>query len=121
MSVEPKALLRSLFDAAVSAADPARVLAQYLPPPPKGRTIVIGAGKGAASMARAVESAWTGTLSGVVVTRYGHHLPTRDIEVLEASHPVPDAAGLAGSKRLLAAVQGLSEDDLVICLISGGA
>jgi glycerate 2-kinase len=121
MSVEPKALLRSLFDAAVSAADPARVLAHYLPEPPKGRTIVIGAGKGAASMARAVEAAWPGKLSGVVVTRYGHHLATRDIEVLEASHPVPDAAGLAGSKRLLAAVQGLSEDDLVICLISGGA
>ena len=121
MSVEPKALLRSLFDAAVSAADPARVLAHYLPEPPKGRTIVIGAGKGAASMARAVEAAWPGKLSGVVVTRYGHHLETHDIEVLEASHPVPDAAGLTGSKRLLAAVQGLSEDDLVICLISGGA
>ncbi len=121
MSVEPKALLRSLFDAAVAAADPARVLAHYLPPQPQGRTIVIGAGKGAASMARAVEAAWPGRLSGVVVTRYGHHLPTQQIEVLEASHPVPDAAGLAGAKRLLAAVNGLTVDDLVICLISGGA
>src|SRR5579863_5723080 len=121
MSVEPKVLLRSLFDAAVSAADPARVLGHYLPKPPKGRTIVIGAGKGAASMARAVEAAWPGELTGVVVTRYGHRLSTKHVEVLEASHPVPDAAGLVGSKRLLAAVQKLTEDDLVICLISGGA
>jgi glycerate 2-kinase len=118
---EPKTLLRSLFDAAVSAADPARVLARHLPPPPKGRTLVIGAGKAAASMARVVEAAWPGELSGLVVTRYGHHLPTRKIEVIEASHPVPDEAGLAASRRILASVQGLSADDLVLCLISGGA
>jgi hydroxypyruvate reductase len=118
---EPKALLRSLFETAISAADPARVLARHLPPPPKGRTLVVGAGKAAASMALAVEAAWPGELSGLVVTRYGHHLPTRTIEVIEASHPVPDAAGLAGSSRILASLKGVSEDDLVLCLISGGA
>ncbi len=118
---EPKALLRSLFETAISAADPARVLARHLPPPPKGRTLVIGAGKAAASMACAVEAAWPGELSGLVVTRYGHRLPTRTIEVIEASHPVPDAAGLAGSSRILASLKGLTEDDLVLCLISGGA
>ncbi len=116
-----KSLLRSLFEAAVSAADPARVLARHLPPPPKGRTLVIGAGKAAASMARAVEAAWPAELSGLVVTRYGHRLPTRKIEVIEASHPVPDAAGLAGSSRILASLKALSADDLVLCLISGGA
>ncbi len=118
---DEKSLLRSLFDAAISAADPGRVLARHLPPPPKGRTLVVGAGKAAASMARAVETAWSGNLSGVVVTRYGHHLPTRMIEVVEAGHPVPDEAGLAASRRILASLKGLSEDDLVLCLISGGA
>lgn len=121
MLSEPKAFLRSLFEAAIAAADPARVLARHLPPPPKGRTLVIGAGKAAASMARAVEAAWPGELSGLVVTRYGHHLPTRKIEVIEASHPVPDAAGLAGSRRILASLKDLTADDLVLCLISGGA
>jgi glycerate 2-kinase len=116
-----KSLLRSLFQAAISAADPARVLASHLPPPPKGRTLVVGAGKAAAAMAHAVEAAWPGELSGLVVTRYGHHLPTRKIEVIEASHPVPDAAGLAASRKLLETLRGLSEDDLVLCLISGGA
>lgn len=118
---EPRVLLRSLFDAAVAAADPACVLAHYLPKPPKGRTIVIGAGKGAASMARAFEAAWPADYSGLVVTRYGYSVPTKKIEVIEAAHPVPDAAGLAGSKKLFERVQGLSADDLVVCLISGGA
>ncbi|MGB8278845.1 MAG: glycerate kinase [Methylovirgula sp.] len=114
-------MLRSLFDAAVAAADPACVLAQYLPPPPKGRTIVIGAGKAAAAMACAVEAAWPADYSGLVVTRYGHSLPTRKIEVIEAAHPVPDAAGLVGAQKILARVTGLTPDDLVLCLISGGA
>ncbi len=118
---DEKAFLRSLFEAAISAADPGRVLARYLPPPPKGRTLVVGAGKAAASMARAVEAAWPGDLSGIVVTRYGHQLPTRKIEVIEASHPVPDAAGLAASRRILASLKGLTQDDLVLCLVSGGA
>ncbi len=118
---DEKSLLRSLFDAAISAADPGGVLGRHLPAPPKGRTLVIGAGKAAASMARAVEAVWPGDLSGIVVTRYGHHLPTRKIEVVEASHPVPDGAGLAASGRILASLKGLSEDDLVLCLISGGA
>src|SRR5579883_303366 len=118
---EPKIFLRSLFEAAISAADPARVLARHLPAPPRGRTFVIGAGKAAAATARAAEDAWPDELSGVVVTRYGHRMPTRRIEVLEASHPVPDAAGLAASKRILESVKGLSADDLVLCLISGGA
>lgn len=118
---EPKAFLRSLFESAISAADPGRVLARHLPPPPAGRTVVVGAGKASASMARAVEAAWPGELSGLVVTRYGHHLPTRKIEVIEASHPVPDAAGLAAARRILSSLEGLTKDDLVICLISGGA
>jgi hydroxypyruvate reductase len=118
---DPRLFLRSLFDAAVAAADPACVLSHYLPPPPKGRTIVIGAGKGAASMARALEAAWPADYSGLVVTRYGYKVPTRKIEVIEAAHPVPDAAGLAGAQKLFDAVKGLSPDDLVICLISGGA
>jgi glycerate 2-kinase len=119
--LDEKSFLRSLFEAAISAADPARVLARHLPPPPKCRTLVIGAGKAAASMARAVEAAWPSDLSGIVVTRYGHHLPTRKIEVVEASHPVPDEAGLAASGRILASLKGLTKDDLVLCLISGGA
>ncbi len=118
---EPRSLLRSLFEAAIAAADPACVLAQYLPPPPKGRTIVIGAGKAAAAMACAVEAAWPSDYSGLVVTRYGYNVPTRKIEVIEAAHPVPDAAGLDGAQKILARVTGLTPDDLVLCLISGGA
>ena len=118
---DPRLFLRSLFDAAVAAADPARVLAHYLPPQPKGRTIVIGAGKAAAAMARAFEAAWPGDYSGLVVTRYGYKVPTQKIEVIEAAHPVPDAAGLDGARKIFARVEGLSKDDLVVCLISGGA
>ena len=117
---EPGDLLRRLFAAAVAAADPAVSLAQHLPSPPPGRTVVVGAGKAAASMARAVEAAWPGELSGLVVTRYGHGAPTARIEVVEAAHPVPDAAGEAAARRVLDLVAGLTPDDLVLCLISGG-
>ena len=120
MPANGRLLLLSLFDAAVAAAAPARCLAAHLPPPPRGRTLVIGAGKAAASMAQALEAGWPGELSGMVVTRYGHRVPTARIEVLEAAHPVPDAAGRAAAARMLNLVQGLSADDLVICLISGG-
>lgn len=92
----------------------------HLPPPPKGRTVVVGAGKGAAAMARVVEDHWAGPLSGLVVTRDGHGVPCRAIEVVEASHPVPDARGRAAAARILGAVKGLRADDLVLCLISGG-
>lgn len=113
--------LRRLLDAALDAADPARTLPSHLPPPPQGRTIVIGAGKAAAKMARAVEDHWPGPLTGLVVTRYGHGVPCRRIEVVEAAHPVPDAAGQDAAKRILAMVEVLTAEDLVICLISGGA
>ncbi|MEM7647706.1 MAG: glycerate-2-kinase family protein, partial [Cyanobacteria bacterium P01_A01_bin.70] len=116
----PTEILRSLFDAAVAAAQPDRRIPEFLPPPPKGRTVVVGAGKSAAAMARAVEQAWSGALEGVVVTRYGHSAETQTIEVLEAAHPVPDANGMAAAERILETVIPLGEDDLVICLISGG-
>ena len=115
-----QALLRALFDAAVAAADPFRCLPAYLPEPPKGRTIVIGAGKAGGSMARALEDHWAGPLEGLVVTRYGHKIPTERIEVVEAAHPVPDEAGREAAARILKMVQGLTAEDLVICLISGG-
>ncbi len=121
---DPAALLRELFDAALGAADPKLAVPPHLPPqgssPPKGRTLVIGAGKAAATMARAVETNWHGPLEGLVVTRYGHAVPCETIEVVEAAHPVPDEAGRAAAERILGMVQGLSDDDLVICLISGG-
>lgn len=118
--LESRQFLTSLFEAAVAAADPVAGLAAHLPQRPSGRTIVVGAGKGAAQMARALESLWDGPLSGLVVTRYGYGCDTRSIEVIEAAHPVPDAAGLVASKRLFGTVANLSEDDLVIALISGG-
>jgi len=115
-------LLRGIFAAAVAAADPAVVLAQHLPAPGPKRNVVIGAGKAAASMAAALEAAWPEVdIEGVVVTRYGHAVPTQRIKVLEASHPVPDAASEAGARALMAAVSGLSAEDQVIALISGGA
>jgi hydroxypyruvate reductase len=117
---DPRALLTRLFDAAVAAAQPERCLPPHLPPPPKGRTVAVGAGKAAAAMARATEAHWRGPLQGLVVTRYGQKLPTEKIEVVESSHPVPDAAGEAAARRILAQVQGLGCDDLVLCLISGG-
>ncbi len=112
--------LRSLFDAAVAAADPVATIKAHLPAPPKGRTIVIGAGKASAEMARALEQHWPTPLSGLVVTRYGHGAATKGIEIVEAGHPVPDEAGAAAALRMMALVQGLGADDLVIALISGG-
>ena len=120
MTPADRAFLTSLFDAAVAAADPAQALAAHLPLPPKGRTVVIGAGKGAAQLAAAFESLWPQPLEGVVVTRYGYACPTRRIRVMEAAHPVPDTAGLAASAALQQAVQGLTPDDLVVALICGG-
>jgi len=117
---DKRAFLVGLFRAAIDAASPAKTLARFLPPPPKGRTIVIGAGKAASSMAAAVEAAWPWPLEGLVVTRYGHGAPTRRIEVVEAAHPVPDAAGEKAALRILERVKGVSPDDLVLCLISGG-
>jgi hydroxypyruvate reductase len=115
--------LRAIFDAAVAAADPRVVLAAHLPPKPTGgRVVVVGGGKSAAVMAAALEDAWPDVpMTGVVVTRYGHAVPTRGIEVIEASHPVPDANSQKGAERLLAAVKNLTKDDLVIALMSGGA
>lgn len=118
--MSPTDLLRSLFEAAVAAAQPDQQIPHYLPPPPKGKTVVVGAGKSAAAMARAVENAWTAPLEGVVVTRYSHSAETNIIEVLEAAHPVPDANGMAAAERILETVTPLGQDDLVICLISGG-
>ncbi len=118
---EARAALRALFNAAVAAADPLHVLAPHLPEPPRGRVVVVGAGKSAAVMALAVERAWPGVpLGGVVVTRYGHAVPTARIRVLEAAHPVPDANSEAGARALLDAVRGLGPEDLVLALISGG-
>lgn len=117
---DSRAFLETLFAAAVAAADPDRVIAANLPERPRGRTVVIGAGKGAAQMARAFERLWDGPLSGAVATRYGFGVPCERIDVLEASHPLPDESGLQASKRLLAEVRGLGEDDLVVSLICGG-
>jgi len=117
----PRAFLRALFDAAIAAAQPALCVPPHLPDPPKGRTVVVGAGKAAAAMALAVEDHWRGPLEGLVVTRHGQKLPTRHIEVAEGSHPVPDAAGEAAARRMLERVKGLGPDDLVLCLMSGGA
>lgn len=116
-----RALMHDLFLQAIKTALPVHCLAGHLPRPPKGRTIVVGAGKAAASMAAALEALWQEPLEGLVVTRYGHALPCAHIEVVEASHPVPDAAGMAAAARVLEGVSGLSPDDLVIALISGGA
>jgi len=119
----PPELLRRLFDAAVAAAQPALCVPPHLPTRAelgRGRLVVIGAGKASAAMARAVEDHWDGPLSGLVVTRYGYAVPCSRIEIVEAAHPVPDAAGLRAAERMLQAVQGLHEDDIVLALISGG-
>lgn len=116
-----RALLRRMFDAAIGAAQPALCVPRHLPQPPRGRLVVIGAGKASAAMARAVEDNWGGDLSGLVVTRYGYDVPCRRIEIVEAAHPVPDAAGLAAAGRILQLVRDLGPEDLVLCLISGGA
>jgi len=109
-----------MFDAAIAAAQPALCVPRHLPAVPKGRLVVIGAGKASAAMARAVEDHWRGRLSGLVVTRYGYAVPCERIEIVEAAHPVPDAAGQVAARRLLELVKDLTEDDLVLCLISGG-
>lgn len=117
---DPKAWLAALFEAAVTAADPLQAIRKHLPDTPKGRTVVIGAGKGSAQMARALEELWPAPLEGVVVTRYGHAVPCQRIKVLEAAHPVPDAAGVLAAQALMDGLRGVTADDLVIALISGG-
>jgi hydroxypyruvate reductase len=119
-AIEPRAFLRALFDEALAAADPARVVPPHLPEPPAGRTVVVGAGKASAAMAKALEQSWPGPLEGLVVTRTGHAVPCTRIEIVEASHPVPDEAGRQAAGRILELARGCGEDDLVIALISGG-
>ncbi|MDP3221656.1 MAG: glycerate kinase, partial [Rubrivivax sp.] len=125
-TVQARELLSLLFKTAIASAQPSRCMAAHLPDAQslgRGRLIVIGAGKASAAMARAVEDHWTGPadqLGGLVVTRYGYGVPCQRIEIVEAAHPVPDAAGLTAAQRMLALVHGLSADDLVLCLISGG-
>jgi hydroxypyruvate reductase len=115
-----RALLEESFGAAVAAADPLRILAAHLPPRPRGRTFVAAAGKAAAAMSVAVENNWAGPLSGIAVTRYGHGLPTKEIRVVEAGHPVPDEAGEAAAREILRGAGSLGEDDLLLALLSGG-
>jgi len=116
----PEKLLKAMFKAAVDAALPGICVPPHLPARPKGRTIIIGAGKASGAMAKAVEDAWDGPLEGLVVTRYGYRVPTQRLEVIEAAHPVPDEAGREAAQRIFKMVQGLTPDDLVLCLISGG-
>ena len=121
MRLEPARLLRAAFDAAVAAADPRQMLAQHLPPQPRGKVVVVGAGKAAASMAVAVEQAWPrAALQGLVITRYAHGLPTRHIRVVEAGHPVPDESGEQAAREILQRAQALSSGDLLLVLVSGG-
>jgi hydroxypyruvate reductase len=110
-----------MFDAAVDSAQPTRHIQRFLPPRPRGRVVVIGAGKASAAMAQALERSWSGPLAGIVVTRGGYAVPCREIEIIEGSHPVPDASSVRAAERILASVQGLSADDLVLALMSGGA
>src|SRR5690625_3838839 len=117
---EARTFLQENFKAGLAAVDPARVVPPALPEAPPGRTLVVGAGKAAGAMARAVEQAWPGPLEGLVVTRYGHGVTTEHIEVVEAAHPVPDAAGRAAAERMLQLARELGPDDLLLCLISGG-
>ncbi|WP_434027907.1 glycerate kinase type-2 family protein [[Pseudomonas] boreopolis] len=115
-----RVLLERMFRAAIAAAQPAHCIPAYLPSPPKGRLVVIGAGKASAAMAQAVEAHWDGPLDGLVVTRYGYEVPCERIEIVQAAHPVPDAAGMQAARRIKALVEGLGADDTVLCLISGG-
>ena len=117
---DPNAFLRQLFDTAVAAAQPAQVVPPYLPADRSGRLIVVGAGKASAAMARAVENCWEGPLSGLVVTRYGHSVPCQRIEIVEAAHPVPDAAGRIAAARIAAIASAAGPNDTLLCLISGG-
>ncbi|CAH0293721.1 Putative hydroxypyruvate reductase [Massilia sp. Bi118] len=118
--MEAKELLKAMFDAAIAAAQPALCIPPHLSAPRRGRLVVIGAGKASAAMARAVERHYPGKLEGLVVTRYGYAVPCERIEIVEAAHPVPDAAGLHAAERMLETVRGLTADDTVLCLISGG-
>jgi hydroxypyruvate reductase len=120
MDASQTSFLTDLFDAAVAAADPVQALRPHLPGKPKGRTIVIGAGKGAAQLAQAFETLWDGPLTGIVVTRYGYAAPCDQIRVIEASHPVPDAAGQAATDQVWGLLETATQDDLVIALITGG-
>ena len=120
MNLPPRDLLARMFAAAVDAARPEQCIPRFLPDPPAGRTLVIGAGKASAAMAQVLERHWPGPLEGLVVTRYGYAVPCERIEIVEAAHPVPDAAGREAAGRMLERVRGLTADDLVICLISGG-
>jgi hydroxypyruvate reductase len=120
MKQPPQALLRRMFDAAIDAAQPARCVPPHLPARPRGRLLVVGAGKASAAMAKAVEDHWEGDLSGLVVTRYGHAVGCRHVEIVEAAHPVPDAASVTAAHRVLSLVSGLGADDVVLGLISGG-
>lgn len=117
----PRELLCRMFDAAIAAAQPALCVPPHLPPRPHGRLIVIGAGKASAAMARAVEAHWDGELSGFVVTRYGYSVPCKRIEIFESAHPVPDANSAEGAARMLAKLRDLNREDIVLCLMSGGA
>jgi len=119
-AASPRALLESMFQAAIASAQPAVCIPAHLPSPPRGRLVVLGAGKASAAMARAVEDHWPGALEGLVVTRYGYAVPCRRIEIVEAGHPVPDAAGMRGAERMLELARSLTVDDRVLCLISGG-
>jgi len=116
----PRDLLQRMFTAAIEAAQPALCLPPHLPARPEGRLIVIGAGKASAAMAKAVEDNWPGTLTGLVVTRYGYAVPCERIEIIESAHPVPDAASVNAARRILDTVSDVRSDDLVLCLISGG-
>lgn len=119
--MDERVLLRGLFDAAVAAADPAVAVPPHLPAPPPGRTLLLAAGKAAASMARAVERNWPGAIEGIAVTRYGHGVECQRVEVVEAGHPLPDEAGRSAAKRFLSAAARLGPDDLLLFLVSGGA
>lgn len=120
VTVDKENILRQMFLAAIAAAQPSICLPAYLPKQPKGRTIVIGAGKASAAMAQVLESHWQGSLEGMVVTRFGYEVPCQKIEIIQASHPIPDQAGLSAALRIQALVKNLTADDLVIALISGG-
>ena len=116
----PTEFLKQLFQSALTAADPAKVLPAYLPQAPKGRTIVLGAGKAAAKMAQVVEQHWNSNIEGIVVTSYGSAVKCKNIEVLEAAHPIPDEAGVTATRKILELAKTAKKDDLIICLISGG-
>src|SRR5215468_1200249 len=119
--ISARETLRRIFDAAVASADPAAAVRRHLPEKPKGRCVVVGAGKASAAMAAALDAAWPDVdVSGVVVTRYGHAVPAGRIRIIEASHPVPDEASERAARAVLEAVHGLGKDDLVVALMSGG-